>query len=118
VDLVQLRPFVQVADLGSLSKAATRLRIAQPALSRQIRLLEEELGLQLFDRHGRGMVITERGRQLPRHASTVLAGIEDLRAEAGEQSMALTGRVAIGMPPTVGDIPVCAAGRGPAQRTS
>jgi LysR family nitrogen assimilation transcriptional regulator len=56
MDVAQLKTLIHVAELGSLSKAADRLRIAQPALSRQIRLLEKELGAALFERHGRGMV--------------------------------------------------------------
>ena len=52
--LSQLETLVHVAELGSLSRAAERLHIAQPALSRQVRLLERELGMTLFDRHGRG----------------------------------------------------------------
>lgn len=61
MDVGQLKTLIHVAELGSLSKAADRLHIAQPALSRQIRLLEKELGATLFDRHGRGMVITTTG---------------------------------------------------------
>ena len=104
MDLVQLRTFIQVAELGSLSKAADRIRIAQPALSRQIRLLEEELGTELFTRHGRGMVITERGQQVLQHASLVMAAVNDLKAQAADRVEQLTGRVAIGMPPTVSDL--------------
>ena len=58
MELSQLRTLIHVADLGSLSKAADRIGIAQPALSRQIRMLEEELSVRLFTRHGRGMVLT------------------------------------------------------------
>ena len=62
--LRQARTFVTVAELGTVSKAALRLRIAQPALSRQIIDLEEELGLQLFDRVGRRLLLTGEGEQL------------------------------------------------------
>src|SRR5437899_9986188 len=58
MDIRQLRTFRTVAELGSLSKAADRLRIAQPGLSRQIKLLEQELRVQLFVRNGRGMLLT------------------------------------------------------------
>src|SRR5215475_11230611 len=58
------RTFVAVAELGTVSKAATRLRIAQPALSRQIGALEQELGLKLFDRVGSRLVLTGEGEQL------------------------------------------------------
>jgi DNA-binding transcriptional LysR family regulator len=64
MDLRQARTFVTVADLGTVSKAALRLRIAQPALSRQIQALEQELDIKLFDRVGRGLVLTGEGEQL------------------------------------------------------
>lgn len=64
MDLRRVRTFVTVADLGSVSRAAVRLRIAQPALSRQLGELEQELGLKLFDRIGRRLVLTGEGEQL------------------------------------------------------
>jgi DNA-binding transcriptional LysR family regulator len=64
MDLRHTRTFVTVAELGSVSKAALRLRIAQPALSRQISDLEQELGLKLFDRVGRRLLLTGEGEQL------------------------------------------------------
>jgi LysR family nitrogen assimilation transcriptional regulator len=104
MELGQLRTFLRVAELGSLSRAATALRIAQPALSRQIRLLEAELGVRLFERHGRGMVLSERGRDLLGHAGQIVNGVAELRAEAAERAAALSGRVAIGLPPTMCDL--------------
>ena len=67
-------------------------------------MLEEELGVRLFDRHGRGMVVTEAGQDVLRHAQQVLAGLEDLRAAVSERDAPLRGHVSIGMPPTVSDI--------------
>lgn len=64
MDLRHARTFVTVAELGTVSKAAVRLRVAQPALSRQIHHLEQELGLKLFDRVGRRLVLTAAGEQL------------------------------------------------------
>ena len=64
MDLRHTRTFVTVAELGTVSRAAVRLHIAQPALSRQIRDLEEELDLKLFDRVGRRLVLTGEGEQL------------------------------------------------------
>ncbi len=64
MDLRHIRTFVTVAELGTVSKAALRLRIAQPALSRQLIDLEQELGLQLFDRVGRRLLLTGEGEQL------------------------------------------------------
>jgi LysR family nitrogen assimilation transcriptional regulator len=64
MDLKRLRTFVEVADLGTVSKAALRLRISQSALSRQISDLEHECGFKLFDRIGRRLFLTTRGEQL------------------------------------------------------
>lgn len=104
MDISQLRTLIHVAELGSLSKAADRLHIAQPALSRQVRLLEKELGIRLFDRHGRGMVVTEAGRDVLRHAQQIMRQMEEIRAAVGEEDAPLRGHISIGMPPTVSDI--------------
>ena len=64
MDLRRLKTFVAVADLGTVTKAAVHLRIGQPALSRQISDLQQELGLRLFDRVGRGLILTAQGEQL------------------------------------------------------
>ena len=64
MDLRQVRTFVTVADVGTVCKAAERLHVAQPALSRQIARLEDELGLKLFDRVGRRLLLTSEGEQL------------------------------------------------------
>jgi DNA-binding transcriptional LysR family regulator len=72
MDLRRARTFVTVADLGTVSAAAQRLRIAQPALSRQISDLEHELGLKLFDRAGRRLLLTSDGEQLLGHCRGLL----------------------------------------------
>ena len=64
MDLRHVRTFVTVAEVGTVSRAAERLHIAQPALSRQIANLEDEFGLKLFDRVGRRLVLTSEGEQL------------------------------------------------------
>ncbi len=104
MDVSQLRTLIHVAELGSLSKASDRLHIAQPALSRQVRLLEEELGARLFERHGRGMVPTEKGQEVLRHALRVMAELEEIRAVVSDEDAPLRGHVSIGMPPTASDI--------------
>lgn len=104
MDLRQLNTFLQVAELGSLSKAADRLRIAQPALSRQIRLLEAELKVPLFARHGRGMALTPAGETLRARAAGILRQVEDTRADLIQEAGAVRGRVVFGMPPTVGAV--------------
>ena len=65
MDLRHLRTFLTVAEQGTVSEASLRLRIAQPALSRQIMELEEELGLRLFDRICRRLDLDRRGRAIP-----------------------------------------------------
>src|SRR5260370_7908982 len=78
MDLRRLRTFVAVAELGTVSKAALRLRITQPALSRQIMDLQQELKLKLFDRVGRGLVLTAEGEQFLGDCRGVLAHIAAL----------------------------------------
>ena len=63
MNLQHLKTFLLVAELGSLSKASDRMRIAQPALSRQIRALEKDLGASLFTRDSHGVTLTDAGRQ-------------------------------------------------------
>jgi len=75
MDLRHLRTFVTVAEQGTVSKASLRLRIAQPALSRQIKELEDELGVRLFDRVRRRLVLTGEGEQLLADCRTVLGAV-------------------------------------------
>jgi len=104
IDIPQLVTLVNVAELGSLSKASERMNIVQPALSRQIKLLEQELGVTLFDRHGRGMSLTSGGQEVVEHAVGILAGVEALRRSAETGRTSFRGTVRIGMTPTVADI--------------
>lgn len=104
MDIRQLRTFVHVAELGSISAAADRLRIAQPALSRQLQALEQELGVRLFQRHGRGVALTEEGGILLTRATVVLRELDQARDELKGASGELGGKVAFGLPPTVADI--------------
>jgi DNA-binding transcriptional LysR family regulator len=90
VELRHLRYFVSVAEQGSVSRAALDVHVSQPALSRQIRDLEEELGVRLFDRIGRGIQLTAQGEDLLRHSRDVLARAESVR----ERARALAGGVA------------------------
>ena len=82
MDLRRLRTFVAVAELGTVSKAAVRLRIGQPALSRQIGDLQQELGLRLFDHVGRGLVLTAEGEQLLADCRRVLTDFDVVRERA------------------------------------
>ena len=98
MDLRQLRTFLAVAELGSLRQAALRLRIAETALSRQMRLLEADLGLPLFRRHGRGLSLTEGGQVLRDRAAPLLHGMENLRDEMRGLQGQISGAVSIGLP--------------------
>lgn len=84
MDLKHLRTFVAVAELGTVSKAALRLRVAQPALSRQIIDLEKELGLTLFDRVGRRLLLTGEGDQLLGNCRRLLGYASSLTDQAHE----------------------------------
>jgi LysR family nitrogen assimilation transcriptional regulator len=101
VDLKQLEYFVRVAELGSFTRAAMALDVAQPALSRQVRLLEVELRQNLLTRNGRGAAPTEAGKLLLEHGRGILHQVERAREELGRVRGALAGRVAIGLPPSV-----------------
>ena len=101
MDLKQLEYFVRVAELGSFTRAAQVLGIAQPALSRQVRLLEVELRQNLLDRNGRGATPTEAGQLLLEHGRGILHQVERAREELGRVRSGLSGRVALGMPPSV-----------------
>ncbi|WFU30910.1 LysR family transcriptional regulator [Bradyrhizobium brasilense] len=78
----QALTFLTVAELGTVSKAALRLRVAQPALSRQIIGLERELGLQLFDRVGRRLLLTGEGEQLIAGCRLLLNSVNSLKEQA------------------------------------
>ena len=101
MDLRQLRTFSCVAELGSLSKASDTLRVAQPALSRQIKLLEHELRADLFTRNGRGMVLTDAGRLLLARTAGIVRQIDQVRDEIQSAGGPPSGRVVLGLVPTV-----------------
>ena len=101
MDIRQLRTFSCVAELGSLSKASDTLRVAQPALSRQIKLLEHELRAELFTRNGRGMVLTDAGRLLLARTAGIVRQIDQVRDEIQSAGGPPSGRVVLGLVPTV-----------------
>jgi LysR family nitrogen assimilation transcriptional regulator len=100
MDLKQLEYFVRVAELGSFTRASIALDIAQPALSRQIRLLEVDLRQNLLLRNGRGVTTTEAGRLLLDHARGILHQVERTREELDQVRGGLSGCVALGLPPS------------------
>ena len=101
MEIHQLRYFVAVADEGSFSRAAAKVRVAQPSLSQQIRKLEAEVDQPLFDRLPRSVVLTEAGRCLIDYARQILASIGDARRCVDELKGEVAGVVAVGAIPTI-----------------
>ena len=101
MDLKQIEYFVRVAEMGSFTRAAIALNVAQPALSRQVRLLEVELRQTLLKRNGRGASPTDAGLLLLEHGRGILHQIERTHEALGRARSGLTGRVALGLPPSV-----------------
>ncbi|PXW24813.1 LysR family transcriptional regulator [Paraburkholderia caballeronis] len=102
VELRELRSFIHVARVGSFSRAAAELFIAQPALSRQIRKLEEDLGTPLLIRHGRGVRLTAAGATLLERAEVITHYVEQTEAQIRANTHEAVTRLAIGVPPTLG----------------
>jgi DNA-binding transcriptional LysR family regulator len=105
IDLAKLRYFVAVAEEGHITRAAERLNMQQPPLSRQVRLMERELKVQLFRRLPRGVELTNAGRALLPEAKGLLARFDRAlevarRAARGEQ-----GSLCIGIAPTAFEFP-------------
>ncbi len=99
MDLRQLRYFVALATQQHYGKAAAVLHVTQPALSRQIRLLEDELGVQLFERHARGAAPTDEAHLLLERAVFLLRYAEQIKADLLARQSAPRGPVAIGLSP-------------------
>lgn len=100
MELHQLRYFIATAETGSVSRAATRCRVAQPSLSQQIKKLEEGLGARLFDHLGRGMRLTQEGRALLPRARRILAEVRDVETNL-KRDLEHGGELAIGAIPTM-----------------
>lgn len=101
VDIRQIEYFVQVAQTGSFSRAADLLGVTQPALSRQVRALEVELRETLLLRNGRGVALTEPGRQLLARGREILQQVQDARQELGALRGEPVGQIVIGLPPSL-----------------
>lgn len=104
MNLRRLAYFMRVAELGSLNRASEALRIAQPALSRQMRMLEEELGVVLFERTTRGMSLTEQGERLQREIVGPLRQIEFAFANVSLTGNQVAGTLNIGLETSLRDI--------------
>src|ERR1044071_6196947 len=100
VELRYLRYFVAVAEEGSITSASSRLRVAQPALSRQIRALEHEIGVPLLERTSRGVMLTEAGASFAEDARQILAKIESVVATTQARARGTKGEINIGYAPS------------------
>ncbi|MEJ8824522.1 LysR substrate-binding domain-containing protein [Variovorax humicola] len=101
MDLRQLEYFVNVVQSGSFSRAAVALNLAQPSLSRQVALLEAELGQRLLVRTGRGVTATDAGDALLVHARVMLDAARRAHEELRDMGTSPSGKVIVGMPPRV-----------------
>ncbi|ALM83458.1 LysR family transcriptional regulator [Bordetella sp. N] len=105
MDIKQLRAFLTVADTGNVTRAAEILNLVQPAVSRQLRMLEEDLGIPLFERKRHGMVLNAAGQALAEHARRIMLDLDraraELRADAGAE---INGLVTLGLLPSTTDM--------------
>jgi len=104
MDLTRLRYFAAVADARSFSRAAALLHLTQPSLSRQVQLLEGELGQRLLERNGRGVAVTEAGAALLVHARAIFEMAERARSDMADRQQNPRGRLTIGLPPRVAHV--------------
>ncbi|CAN5239488.1 LysR substrate-binding domain-containing protein [soil metagenome] len=102
IDLKQLKAFATLAEFGSFSRSAGVLGVAQPVLSRQIKALEQELGVELFYRNGRGTVLTEAGKVLNLYAKDLVETVDRAASEVRALKSSPRGTIVIGLPPSVG----------------
>ncbi len=96
--LRQLQYFIEVSELESVTRAADRLHVAQPAVSRHIRSLERELGVRLFEREGRGIILTNAGLVFRDRTRSILRELDRAQLEVQALSRSPGGRIDFGMP--------------------
>ena len=104
MDLTRLRYFMAVVEAGSFSRGAAALHMSQPALSRQVLMLEQEVGQALLVRTGRGAEATESGLALLAHARAIFELADRARADLRERQASPRGRVTVGLPPRVAHV--------------
>ncbi|QFY61436.1 LysR family transcriptional regulator [Rhizobium grahamii] len=95
--LRQIQYFVAVAEQGSVTRAAQNLSISQSSVTEALKELETDLGVELFDRHPRGLTITHNGHQFLRHATKILASVSDARTSFSGKQNELSGKLNIGV---------------------
>lgn len=103
MDIRQIRYFQHVAESGSFSRASALLRISQPAISRQVQKLEEELGTDLFVRHGYGVKLTTAGTLLLERSRGLLRLLDQTKAEVSAGTREPAGTISFGIPPAAGN---------------
>jgi DNA-binding transcriptional LysR family regulator len=96
MELYQLRSFAAIAETGQLTRAAEKLHVSQPAVSAQLKALEEELEFSLFDRTPSGMVLTSAGKRLLADADKVLAAVQSMQNHARSLKGEVVGKARIG----------------------
>jgi LysR family nitrogen assimilation transcriptional regulator len=101
MELRQLEYFLAISDCGAFSRAAAKVSVAQPVLSRQIKALEDALGTKLYHRTGRGVALTEAGKLLEKYARAMLEARSAAEFEIASLGLSPTGHVSIGMSPSV-----------------
>jgi len=101
MELRQLRYFVAIVDHGSLSRAAVVLHVAQPALTQQLRQLEDELGVQLLHRTAQGVLSTDAGKVFYEHALAILKQVADAQAAVVQSAERPSGSVTLGLPHSI-----------------
>jgi len=101
MDLRGIRYFIQIAELGSITRAAEQLNIAQPALTRHVRSVEEELGVQLLVRLPRGVRLTGAGRQFLDHCRKIMREVGRVKEELRSGIAVPSGRIILGLSPTI-----------------
>lgn len=104
MDVKQLKALVTVAEVGSVTRAAELLHLVQPAVTRQIRTLEQELGVPLFERTRQGMRLTEAGTIMTERARRALGELEQARAEVRPTPGVVTGIVTVGLLESASDL--------------
>jgi len=95
--LRQIQYFIAVAEQGSITRAAQNLSISQSSVTEALKELETDLGVELFDRHPRGLTITHNGHQFLRHATKILASVSDARASFSNNRNQPSGTLNIGV---------------------
>jgi DNA-binding transcriptional LysR family regulator len=102
METLSLRTFVCVADTQSFTRAADTLYLTQPAVSKRIAALEQELGARLFDRIGKKPLLTDAGKVLYRRAQAILVEVDDCRRTLASLSETVAGRLALGISHHIG----------------